>query len=125
MRTLLQGNFRDAKWQGKDGKCQNSPQTEQENEEEEEEEDEESSGEEDAEEEDDDNDEEEDDDDELEDQPTIKECITVGDFVAQQEGDLTFKACNKGVGQEPSEEESEEDIEVVDETADKTEIKKR
>uniref|UniRef100_A0A674J9E9 Nephrocystin 1 n=1 Tax=Terrapene triunguis TaxID=2587831 RepID=A0A674J9E9_9SAUR len=33
-------------------------------------------------------------------------------------------ACNKGVGQEPSEEESEEDIEVVDETADKTEIKK-
>ncbi|XP_044867909.1 nephrocystin-1 isoform X2 [Mauremys mutica] len=138
-----------------DGKCQNSPQTEQENEEEEDE-DEESSGEEDAEEEED---EEEDDDDELEDQPTIKECITVGDFVAQQEGDLTFKkgevllildkkpdgwwiatnskgerglvpktylmTCNKGVGQEPSEEESEEDIEVVDETADKTEIKKR
>ncbi|XP_039384447.1 nephrocystin-1 isoform X2 [Mauremys reevesii] len=138
-----------------DGKCQNSPQTEQENEEEEDE-DEESSGEEDAEEEED---EEEDDDDELEDQPTIKECITVGDFVAQQEGDLTFKkgevllildkkpdgwwiatnskgerglvpktylmACNKGVGREPSEEASEEDIEVVDETADKTEIKKR
>nr|XP_032646727.1 nephrocystin-1 [Chelonoidis abingdonii] len=138
-----------------DGKCQNSPQTEQENEEEEDE-DEESSVEEDAEEEED---EEEDDDDELEDQPTIKECITVGDFVAQQEGDLTFKkgevllildkkpdgwwiatnskgerglvpktylmACNKGVGQEPSEEESEEDIEVVDETADKTEIKRR
>uniref|UniRef100_A0A8C3IGU2 Nephrocystin-1 n=1 Tax=Chrysemys picta bellii TaxID=8478 RepID=A0A8C3IGU2_CHRPI len=138
-----------------DGKCQNSPPTEQENDEEEDE-DEESSGEEDAEEEED---EEEDDDDELEDQPTIKECITVGDFVAQQEGDLTFKkdevllildkkpdgwwmaknskgerglvpktylmACNKGVGQEPSEEESEEDIEVVDETADKTEIKKR
>uniref|UniRef100_A0A8C0J7S0 Nephrocystin-1 n=1 Tax=Chelonoidis abingdonii TaxID=106734 RepID=A0A8C0J7S0_CHEAB len=130
------------------------PQTEQENEEEEDE-DEESSVEEDAEEEED---EEEDDDDELEDQPTIKECITVGDFVAQQEGDLTFKkgevllildkkpdgwwiatnskgerglvpktylmACNKGVGQEPSEEESEEDIEVVDETADKTEIKR-
>ncbi|XP_038252901.1 nephrocystin-1 isoform X1 [Dermochelys coriacea] len=139
-----------------DGKCQNSPQTEQENEEEE---DEESSEEEDAEEDDDDNDEEEDDDDELEDQPTIKEYITVGDFVAQQEGDLTFKkgelllildkkpdgwwmaknskgkrglvpktylmASNKGVGQEPSEEESEEDIEVVDETADRTEIKKR
>uniref|UniRef100_A0A8C3XQZ9 Nephrocystin-1 n=1 Tax=Chelydra serpentina TaxID=8475 RepID=A0A8C3XQZ9_CHESE len=60
---------------------------------EEEDEDEESSGEEDAEEEEeeDNNDEEEDDDDELEDQPTIKECITVGDFVAQQEGDLTFK----------------------------------
>ncbi|XP_067388904.1 nephrocystin-1 isoform X4 [Emydura macquarii macquarii] len=73
-----------------DGKRRNSPQTEQENEDE----DEESSEEEDAEEDDeddDDSDEEEDDDGELEDQPTIKECITIGDFVAQQEGDLTFK----------------------------------
>nr|XP_006116306.1 nephrocystin-1 [Pelodiscus sinensis] len=73
-----------------DGKYQNSPQTEQENEEEEE--DEEGSGEEDAEEDDDDDgEEEEEDDDESDDQPTIKEFITVGDFVAQQEGDLTFK----------------------------------
>ncbi|XP_074844529.1 nephrocystin-1 isoform X1 [Carettochelys insculpta] len=74
------------------GKRQHSPQTEQEDDE-----DEGSSVEEDDEEDNDDDDgdneeqEEEEEDDEMEDQSTIKEFITVGDFVAQQEGDLTFK----------------------------------
>uniref|UniRef100_A0A7M4EZT0 Nephrocystin 1 n=1 Tax=Crocodylus porosus TaxID=8502 RepID=A0A7M4EZT0_CROPO len=53
---------------------------EQENEEEDEDDEEESSEEED-----------EVEDDEFENQPTIEECITVGDFDAQQEGDLSFK----------------------------------
>ncbi|XP_010149883.1 PREDICTED: nephrocystin-1, partial [Eurypyga helias] len=58
-------------------------QTEDENEEEEESEDEESSEEEDSEETDEDQD-------KLLDDPNVKECIAVGNFSAQQEGDLTF-----------------------------------
>ncbi|KFQ83406.1 Nephrocystin-1, partial [Phoenicopterus ruber ruber] len=63
---------------------QKDPQTEDENEEEDESEDEESSEEEDSEEADDDEE------DKLLDDPNVKECIAVGNFNAQQEGDLTF-----------------------------------
>ncbi|XP_032845367.2 nephrocystin-1 isoform X2 [Tyto alba] len=63
---------------------QKGPQTEDENEAEDDSEDEESSEEEDSEEADDD------DEDKLLDDPNVKECIAVGNFSAQQEGDLTF-----------------------------------
>ncbi|XP_030304188.1 nephrocystin-1 [Calypte anna] len=68
-------------------KNQKDPQTEDENGEEDESEDEESSEEEDSEEPDDD---EEEDEDALLDDPDVKECVAVGNFNAQQEGDLTF-----------------------------------
>uniref|UniRef100_A0A7M4F096 Nephrocystin 1 n=1 Tax=Crocodylus porosus TaxID=8502 RepID=A0A7M4F096_CROPO len=98
-----------------DRECQSGHHIEQENEEEDEDDEEESSEEED-----------EVEDDEFENQPTIEECITVGDFDAQQEGDLSFKVYKKeGLGQKPSEEETDDDIEVVDETADGTKIKER
>ncbi|KAM6280336.1 nephrocystin-1 isoform 2-T2 [Porphyrio hochstetteri] len=61
---------------------QKDPQTEDETEEEEESEDEENSEEEDS--------DEADDDDDLLDDPNVRECIAVGSFDAQQEGDLTF-----------------------------------
>ncbi|XP_031453703.1 nephrocystin-1 isoform X3 [Phasianus colchicus] len=64
----------------------------------------------------------EEDEDKLLDDPDVKECIAVGNFNAQQEGDLTFTVHNED---EESQEESDEHIEVVDETADGTEIKKR
>ncbi|XP_030346365.1 nephrocystin-1 isoform X2 [Strigops habroptila] len=64
---------------------QKGPQPEDENEEEDESEDEESSEEKDSEEADDDEEE-----DKLLDDPNVKECIAVGSFDAQQEGDLTF-----------------------------------
>ncbi|NXQ81285.1 NPHP1 protein, partial [Nyctibius grandis] len=67
-----------------DEEHQKDPQTEDENGEEDESEDEESSEEEDSEEADDD------DEDKLLDDPNVKECIAVGNFNAQQEGDLTF-----------------------------------
>ncbi|NXS43523.1 NPHP1 protein, partial [Balaeniceps rex] len=67
-----------------DEEHQKDPQTEDENGEEDESEDEESSEEEDSEETDDE------DEDKLLDDPNVKECIAVGDFNAQQEGDLTF-----------------------------------
>ncbi|XP_052639884.1 nephrocystin-1 isoform X3 [Harpia harpyja] len=66
-----------------DEEYQKDPQTEDENEEDESE-DEESSEEEDSEEADDD------DEDKLLDDPNVKKCIAVGNFNAQQEGDLTF-----------------------------------
>ncbi|XP_075606039.1 nephrocystin-1 isoform X2 [Balearica regulorum gibbericeps] len=67
-----------------DEEHQKDPQTEDENGEEDESEDEESSEEEDSEEADDN------DEDKLLDDPNVKECIAVGNFHAQQEGDLTF-----------------------------------
>ncbi|KAM9271789.1 LOW QUALITY PROTEIN: nephrocystin-1 [Morus bassanus] len=67
-----------------DEECQKGPQTEDENGGEDESEDEESSEEEDSEETDDE------DEDKLLDDPNVKECIAVGNFDAQQEGDLTF-----------------------------------
>ncbi|NXG86866.1 NPHP1 protein, partial [Stercorarius parasiticus] len=67
-----------------DEEHQKDPQTEDENEEEDESEDEESSEEEDSEEADDDEE------DKLLDDPNVKECIAIGNFNAQQEGDLTF-----------------------------------
>ncbi|XP_064301623.1 nephrocystin-1 isoform X1 [Phalacrocorax carbo] len=67
-----------------DEERQKGPQTEDENGEEDESEDEESSEEEDSEETDDE------DEDKLLDDPNVKECIAVGNFDAQQEGDLTF-----------------------------------
>ncbi|KAM6405340.1 nephrocystin-1 isoform 3-T3 [Pluvialis apricaria] len=67
-----------------DEEHQKNPQTEDESGEENESEDEESSEEEDSEEADDD------DEDKLLDDPNVKECIAVGNFNAQQEGDLTF-----------------------------------
>ncbi|XP_071596532.1 nephrocystin-1 [Heliangelus exortis] len=70
-------------------KHQKDLQTEDENGEEDESEDEESSEEEESEEPDDD-DEEEEDEDALLDDPDVKECVAVGNFNAQQEGDLTF-----------------------------------
>ncbi|NXN51758.1 NPHP1 protein, partial [Rynchops niger] len=132
-----------------DEEHQKDPQTEDENEEEDENEDEESSEEEDSEEADDDEE------DKLLDDPNVKECIAVGNFNAQQEGDLTFmkgevllihdkKADGWWVAEnskgerglvprtylvvrneEENQEQSGEHIEVVDETADGTEIKKR
>ncbi|NXY47199.1 NPHP1 protein, partial [Ceuthmochares aereus] len=63
---------------------QKDPQTEDENEEADESKDEESSEEEDSEETDDE------DEDKLLDDPDVKECVAVGNFNAQQEGDLTF-----------------------------------
>ncbi|KAL6085945.1 hypothetical protein STEG23_033725 [Scotinomys teguina] len=60
--------------------------------------------------------------------PTQAETIkyfALGDFDAQQAGDLTFKPYTKKDKQESSEEGSEEDVEVVDETADGTEVKQR
>ncbi|XP_055672408.1 nephrocystin-1 isoform X2 [Falco peregrinus] len=66
---------------GVDQEHQKDPQAEDENEEEEDSEDEESSEEEDS---------EEADEDKLLDDPNVKECIAVGNFNAQQEGDLTF-----------------------------------
>ncbi|PKU34382.1 nephrocystin-1 [Limosa lapponica baueri] len=98
-----------------DEEHQKDPQTEDENGEEDESEGEESSEEEDSEEADDD------DEDKLLDDPNVKECIAVGNFNAQQEGDLTFVVHNE----EENQEQSGEHIEVVDETADGTEIKKR
>ncbi|KAM6086487.1 nephrocystin-1 isoform 2-T2 [Theristicus caerulescens] len=67
-----------------DEEHQKDSQTEDENGEEDESEDEESSEEEDSEETDDE------DEDKLLDDPNVKECIAVGNFDAQQEGDLTF-----------------------------------
>ncbi|NXH69459.1 NPHP1 protein, partial [Hydrobates tethys] len=67
-----------------DEEHQKDPQAEDENGEEEESEDEESSEEEDSAETDDE------DEDKLLDDPNVKECIAVGNFNAQQEGDLTF-----------------------------------
>ncbi|KAM7116997.1 nephrocystin-1 isoform 3-T3 [Ciconia maguari] len=67
-----------------DEEHQKDTQTEDENGEEDESEDEESSEEEDSEETDDE------DEDKLLDDPNVKECIAVGNFNAQQEGDLTF-----------------------------------
>ncbi|NWR56523.1 NPHP1 protein, partial [Bucorvus abyssinicus] len=67
-----------------DEEHQKDPPTEDENGEEDESEDEESSEEEDSEEAD------EDDEDKLLDDPNVKECIAVGNFHAQQDGDLTF-----------------------------------
>ncbi|KAM8931271.1 nephrocystin-1 isoform 2-T2 [Lycaon pictus] len=59
-------------------------------------------------------------------QATSKEYIAVGDFTAQQAGDLTFKPYNKEEGQDTSEEEdSEEDVEVGDQTAGGEEVKQR
>lgn len=69
---------------GRDEDRQKDPPTEDENGEEDESENEESSEEEDSEEAD------EDDEDKLLDDPSVKECIAVGNFHAQQEGDLTF-----------------------------------
>lgn len=68
---------------GRDEEHQKDPQPEDENEEEDESQDE-SSEEEDSEEADDDEE------DKLLDDPNVKECIAVGNFNAQQEGDLTF-----------------------------------
>ncbi|KFZ55009.1 Nephrocystin-1, partial [Podiceps cristatus] len=67
-----------------DEEHQKDPQTEDENEEEGESEDEESSEEEDSEEAD------EEDEEKLLDDPNVRECVAVGNFNAQQEGDLTF-----------------------------------
>ncbi|NXP45839.1 NPHP1 protein, partial [Heliornis fulica] len=134
-----------------DKEHQKDPQTEDENGEDDESEDEEYSEKEDSDEADDDEDE-----DKLLDDPNIKECVAVGNFKAQQEGDLTFvkgevlfihdkKVDGWWVAENSrgerglvprtylavpdedgeSEEQSEEHIEVVDETADRTEIKKR
>ncbi|XP_027754006.1 nephrocystin-1 isoform X3 [Empidonax traillii] len=97
-----------------DEKHQKGPHGEDGNEEEEESGDEESSEEEDS--------EEEEDEEKLLDDPNVKECVAVGNFDAQQEGDLTFEVPKKG---EEGQEEREEHIEVVDETADGTEIKRR
>ncbi|XP_072626378.1 nephrocystin-1 isoform X3 [Canis lupus baileyi] len=59
-------------------------------------------------------------------QATSKEYIAVGDFTAQQAGDLTFKPYNKEEGQDTSEEEdSEEDVEVGEQTAGGEEVKQR
>ncbi|XP_064227757.1 nephrocystin-1-like isoform X1 [Aotus nancymaae] len=59
-------------------------------------------------------------------QSTSEEYIAVGNFTAQQVGDLTFKPYSKEEeDQESSEESSEEDVEVVDETADGAEVKQR
>lgn len=69
---------------GRGEERQKDPQTEDENGDEDEREDEESSEEEDSEETDDE------DEDKLLDDPNVKECIAVGNFNAQQEGDLTF-----------------------------------
>ncbi|KAJ7397664.1 nephrocystin-1 isoform X1 [Pitangus sulphuratus] len=97
-----------------DEKHQKGPHGEDGNEEEEESGDEESSEEEDS--------EEEEDEEKLLDDPNVKECVAVGNFDAQQEGDLTFEVPKK---EEERQEEREEHIEVVDETADGTEIKRR
>ncbi|POI29068.1 hypothetical protein CIB84_007181, partial [Bambusicola thoracicus] len=64
----------------------------------------------------------EEDEDKLLDDPDVKECIAVGSFNAQQDGDLTFTVHNED---EENQEESDEHIEVVDETADGAEIRKR
>ncbi|XP_047710601.1 nephrocystin-1 isoform X3 [Prionailurus viverrinus] len=58
-------------------------------------------------------------------QATGKEYIAIGDFTAQQAGDLTFKPYNKEEGQDSSEEGSEEDTEVGDQTAEGAEVKQR
>ncbi|VFV22744.1 nphp1_canfa ame: full=nephrocystin-1 [Lynx pardinus] len=58
-------------------------------------------------------------------QATSKEYIAIGDFTAQQAGDLTFKPYNKEEGQDSSEEGSEEDTEVGDQTAEGAEVKQR
>ncbi|KAJ8787957.1 hypothetical protein J1605_005615 [Eschrichtius robustus] len=76
--------------------------------------------------EDDDSSAEEDEEEEEEDEEaTSGEYIAVGDFTAQQVGDLTFKPYNKEEDQESSEEGSEEDVEVGDETAEGAEVKQR
>ncbi|XP_053829793.1 nephrocystin-1 isoform X3 [Vidua macroura] len=92
---------------------QKGPHAEEGNEEEEESEDEESEEE---------DTEEEEDEEKLLDDPDVRECVAVGNFDAQQEGDLTFLVPKE---EEESQEESEEHTEVVDETADGTEIKRR
>uniref|UniRef100_A0A4W2ENQ2 Uncharacterized protein n=1 Tax=Bos indicus x Bos taurus TaxID=30522 RepID=A0A4W2ENQ2_BOBOX len=56
---------------------------------------------------------------------TSGEYIALGDFTAQQVGDLTFKPYNKEGGQESSEGGSEEDTEVGDGTVDGAEVKQR
>uniref|UniRef100_A0A4W2HUY0 Nephrocystin 1 n=1 Tax=Bos indicus x Bos taurus TaxID=30522 RepID=A0A4W2HUY0_BOBOX len=56
---------------------------------------------------------------------TSGEYIALGDFTAQQVGDLTFKPYNKEGGQESSEGDSEEDTEVGDGTVDGAEVKQR
>ncbi|XP_032538095.1 nephrocystin-1 isoform X3 [Chiroxiphia lanceolata] len=112
---LVLGQDNVTKYYRVDEEHQKGPHGEDGNEEEEESEDEESSEEEDSE-------EEEEDEEKLLDDPNVKECVAVGNFEAQQEGDLTFEVPKK---EEESQEEREEHIEVVDETADGTEIKRR
>ncbi|XP_045835358.1 nephrocystin-1 isoform X2 [Meles meles] len=56
---------------------------------------------------------------------TSKEYIAVGDFAAQQAGDLTFKPHNKEGSQDSSEEGSKEDVEVEDRAAEGEEVKQR
>ncbi|XP_066123934.1 nephrocystin-1 isoform X3 [Saccopteryx bilineata] len=58
-------------------------------------------------------------------QMTSKEYAAVGDFTAQQAGDLTFKPCPKEEGQESSEECHEGAVEVEDETAEGAEVTQR
>ncbi|XP_027509741.1 nephrocystin-1 isoform X3 [Corapipo altera] len=112
---LVLGQDNVTKYYRVDEEHQKGPHGKDGNEEEEESEDEESSEEEDSE-------EEEEDEEKLLDDPNVKECVAVGNFEAQQEGDLTFEVPKK---EEESQEEREEHIEVVDETADGTEIKRR
>ncbi|XP_064507065.1 nephrocystin-1 isoform X3 [Pseudopipra pipra] len=81
--VLVLGQDNVTKYYRVDEEHQKGPHGEDGNEEEEESEDEESSEEEDS--------EEEEDEEKLLDDPNVKECVAVGNFEAQQEGDLTFE----------------------------------